>query len=166
MIAVKQAEPRPLEALRLPELLRLVCRHAGWAEPTSSPCGERFVVRCGCEPPDFLARLLEEALVEDEAEVVVRAEGGAPDYGDLPAGQVAVWSGFDGPCPLADELKRAAEPVGGRALLFAFERRDAAGRLLGVTWVAIPECEPAPQEAFRAAVLHCDGVGPAGGVRP
>ena len=50
----------------------------------------------------------------------------------------------------------------GRALLIAFERRDAAGRLLGVTWAAMPEGEPAPEGMLRAAVLRRDGVGLAG----
>jgi hypothetical protein len=39
-------------------------------------------------------------------------------------------------------------------LAFAVERRDARGRLLGVTWVAVPEEEPPPTGEFRAEVLR------------
>src|SRR5690242_20061065 len=77
--------PLVLEALRLPELYRRVCLHAGLPLPTA-PGGpvERFVVRCGDEPPTILAGLLEEALLEDRAEVTVLPAGGPPDYGSLP----------------------------------------------------------------------------------
>src|SRR5205823_1388332 len=58
------AEPTVLEALRLPELLRAVCLHAGLPLPPASESSARFVVRCGAEPPDFFARLLGEAFGE------------------------------------------------------------------------------------------------------
>ena len=53
--------------------------------------------------------------------------------------------------------------------LFAVERRDRAGRLLGVTWAALPEEEPPPWAPFRAAALRHDfppaseSIGPGGG---
>jgi hypothetical protein len=40
----------------------------------------------------------------------------------------------------------------GPSLLFSVERRDETGRLLGVTWAAVPEEEPPPQGRYRAAV--------------
>jgi hypothetical protein len=151
-----------MEALRLPRLCRQVCARAGLPLPPAPAAGERFVLRCGAEPPGLFAELLEEAFVEDEAEVVLWPEHGAPDYRSLPPGHVAVRAGFDSPCPAAGELRRAASPGGGRVLLFAVERRDAAGRLLGVTWAGVPEEEPPPQAPFRAAVLRV-GAGPAAG---
>src|SRR5690348_11800890 len=106
--------PLVLEALRLPELYRRVCLHAGLPLPTA-PGGpvERFVVRCGDEPPTILAGLLEEALLEDRAEVTVLPAGGPPDYGSLPAGGIAVRPGFEGPCPDEGALRRSASTGGG-----------------------------------------------------
>jgi hypothetical protein len=149
--------PHVLQALRLAELYRKVCAHAGLAVPP--PPGDadaRFVVRCGSEPPALFAALLEEALVEDEAEVLLWPAGASPGYGALPAGHVAVRPGFDAPCPVAEELRRALGPAGGQLLLFAVERRDGGGRLLGRTWAAVPEDEPGPRSDFRAAVLRQD----------
>ena len=80
-----------------------------------------------------------------------------PDFHHLPAGQVIVRPGFDAPCPVAGELTRAACPGGGPVLLFAVERRDAGGRLLEVTWAAVPEEEPGPQAPFKAAVARPGG---------
>ena len=153
--------PHVLEALRLPELYRKVCAHAGLAAPPpADDTGTRFVVRCGSEPPQLFAALLEEALVEDEAEVLLWSADDAPDLATLPAGHVAVRAGFDAPCPVVGELRRALGPAGGRLLLFAVERRDGRSRLLGRTWAAVPEDEPAPRSDFRAAVLRRDEPAP------
>ena len=139
---------------RLPGLYRRVFHYAGVPVPPEPASDERFVVRTGPEPPDLFAKLLEEALVEDEAEVAVWRAGGAPDYHALGDGGLAVRPGFETACPDADVLRRAVGPGG--AMLFAVERRDAGGRLLGVTWVAAPEGEPPPEARFRAAVLRLD----------
>src|SRR5438270_2245145 len=95
-----QATPQILEALRLPELYRLVCRHAGVPlSPIPAGCATRFVVRCGAEPPVLLAGLLEEAFLEDEAEVSIWPADTPPDYHALPPGHLAVRQGFEGACP-------------------------------------------------------------------
>jgi hypothetical protein len=152
-----QRTPEVLEALRLPELCREICRYAGLPLPTLPGAEGRFVVRCGVEPPDFFAMLLEEALVEDEAEVVVQA--GPLDLSHLGPCHIAVRPGFDTSCPAAEDLLGAAATAGPK-LFFAIERYDDSGRLLGITWAAVPEREPAPESPFRAAVLREDA--PAG----
>ncbi len=149
--------PTVLEALRLPELCREVCRYAGVPFASPPAVDDRFVVRSGQEAPDLLAKLLEEAFAEDEAEVLVFQGAERPDCGQLRPGQTIVQSGLDAPCPVADALRNAVRPQGGAVLLFAIERRDEVGRLLGVTWAALPEEEPAPQERFQAAVLRLEG---------
>src|SRR4051794_40207251 len=153
------------EALRLPELCRQVCAHAGLPLSPVPGAAGRFVLRCGAEPPGLFAELLEEAFVEDEAEVQVWPADGPADYHALPHGHVAVRPGFDSPCPAAEGLARAVSP-GGRVLLFAVERRDGDGRLLGLTWAAMPEEEPPPQAAFRVAILRLDLEGRARDARP
>jgi hypothetical protein len=156
-------EPSVLEAPRLPELLRAVCAFAGTpAAGTDSP-GGAVVVHTGEEPPGFLAKLLEEAVAEDGAAAAARPVASAAGDAQVPPGRVAVLAGFGSPCPDPDGLRRAAAPAGGRALLFALERHAAAGGgLLGVTWAALPEAEPAPQENFRPAVLR-EGMAAAAG---
>jgi hypothetical protein len=153
---VNRDGPVVLQDLRLPGLYRRVCRFAGIPLSPSAGRDERFVLRSGPEPPDILAKVLEEAVVEDEAEVVIWRPGEEPDYGALGSGGLAVRAGFDAPCPDPDGLCRAAAPGGGRVLVFAVERRDAGGRLAGVTWVAVPDEEPPPTAEFRAAVLRLD----------
>src|SRR5688572_827950 len=114
--------PTVLQDLRLPGLYRQICRYAGLPLSPSAGGVERFVLRSGPEPPDFLAKLLEEAIVEDEAEVVVWRTGDEPDYESLGPSGLAVREGFDTPCPDPDGLRRAAAPGGGRVSLFAVER--------------------------------------------
>ena len=120
--------------------------------PARATPDERFVLRSGAEPPDLLAKLLEEAFVDDEAEVPVWREGDAPDYRGLGPGGLAVRAGFESPCP---------DGLGGtrtRAVAGRWRSRSSGGRpdgrLLGVTWVAVPEDEPPPTGEFRAAVLR------------
>lgn len=146
-----------LTDLRLPGLYRQITRYAGLPVPPEPARGERFVVRSGTTPPTVLALLLEEVLVDDEAEVVVWQPADPPDYAGLGDGGVAVRPGFDAACPDPEGLRAAAGP--GPALVFAIERRAAEGWLLGVTWVALPEGEPPPEEGFRAAVLRADVTG-------
>jgi hypothetical protein len=153
----RRAAPVLLEAMRLPELYRRVCRHAGLPPAPAADTGERFVLRSGDEPPDLYGKLLEEAFVEDEAEVPVYRPDDPLDYRRLGPGHVAVRPGFDAPCPaVVADLRRAVRPEGGRVMVFTVERRDTEGRLLGVTWAAVPEEEPAPRAEFRAAVLRQD----------
>jgi CheY-like chemotaxis protein len=148
--------PQVVEARRLPELLRSICQLAGLTLPRRSDVTERFVVRCGADPPDFFARLLEEALAADGDEVTVLPSADAPGEDVPPPGRLAVQPGFSPPCPVGDELRRAASPGGGRTMDFAIERRGAAGQLLGVTWAAVPESESSPEAGLRAAVLRVD----------
>src|SRR5262245_15786557 len=144
-----------LEAARLQALCRGVCLYAGLPLPPATAPGERFIVRSGQERPDFLARLLTEAFIEDGIEVQASS---AEDLVDLLApgqAKVIVRPGFAAPCPVADELGQAIG-ASGPVVLFAVERVDQAGKLLGVTWAAVPEEEPAPQGRFRAAVWSCE----------
>jgi hypothetical protein len=144
-----------LEAVRLPELYREVCLHAGIPLPPAPPSADRFALRAGAEPTGLFAGLLEEALAEDGAEVVLGRDE-APDFAALGPGGVVVLPGTGPACPDPEALRQAACPGGGAALVFAIERRDAAGRLLGVTWAAVPEDEPPPETPFRAAVVRLD----------
>ena len=143
--------PDILEAVRLPALCRGVCLYAGLPLPPATS-SERFVARSGDEPPELLVRLLKEGLVEDGVEV----RTGIPGTDIMGPSRITVESGFGAPCPNAEELHRAVEGRGGPVLVFAVERRDEGGRLLGVTWAAVPEEEPPPQERFRAAVQSYD----------
>jgi len=145
-----RATPEVLEAPRLPELCRQVCLRSGMPVSPAAGPAERFVLRSGAEPPEFFAKLLEEAALDDEAEAAV----GEPDRLRPGPGQVAVQTGFDSPCPVDEELRRAVRSGSGRVMVFAIERRDTAGRLLGLTWVGLPEDEPLPEAPFRAAVLR------------
>jgi hypothetical protein len=146
--------PQTLDAVRLPELYRAVCRAAGIPLPSSSVPPERFVVRSGPEQPELYAKLLEEAFAEDEAEIAIEQPDSPVDLERLGPGAVMIRPGFDFPCPDAEALRQAVRPNGGDTLLFAVERRDAHGLLLGVTWAATPEDEPDAQSPYRAAYIH------------
>src|SRR5262245_58300127 len=114
--------PHVLEAARLPALYRLVCRYAGIPvslPPASTDC---FVLRSGAERADLFAKLLEEAFLEDEAEVTLYGPEGTPSE----PGRVVVQAGFDTPCPDPESLRRAVQSSGGPMQLFAIERRDAS----------------------------------------
>ena len=112
-----------LEAARLPELYRKVCVHAGVPLASAPGSAERFVFRCGIEPPELFPELLEEAFAEDAGEVPVCLGVGAVQAGNR-AMPIAVRPGYPSPCPNAEELRRAVAPAG-PVLLFAIERRDA-----------------------------------------
>ena len=60
--------------------------------------------------------------------------------------------GYESPCPLRDELQEVAG-LGG-VLVFAVERRDAGGRLIDVTWVALPDELPVQEVPLAAAVAR------------
>jgi hypothetical protein len=143
--------PDVLEASRLPALCRGVCLYAGLPLPPATAPGERFVVRTGSTTPGLLTALLAEAFVEDGIEV---EDWSGP--GPCATAKVAVRPGYGAPCPAPEELLAAVTPDGGSALLFAVERCDEAGRVLGVTWAAVSEEEPPPQGRFRAAVRSHD----------
>jgi hypothetical protein len=142
---------------RLPGLYRKVWAFAGIPAPLSHATPERFVVRSGAEPPALFAELLEEALVEDAAEVTVWQDGAVADYAALGDGGLAVQAGAGMACPFEPEMRAAAGP--GLALVFAVERRGADGRLLAVTWAAVPEGEPPPTAVLKAAVISVDSSG-------
>jgi hypothetical protein len=129
-----------------------VCLYAGLPLPPAKPSSTRFVVRSGAEPPELLVRLLEEGFYEDEIEVCADFSETASHNPVLGSSRVVVRPGHAAPCPDLEELRRAVVPGDGEVLVFAVEHHDAAGRLLSVTWAAVPEEEPAPQGCFRAAV--------------
>ncbi len=152
----ERATPTALEALRLPELYREICRFAGVPLPSPQVPPDRFVLRTGAEPPELFAKLLEDAFAEDEAEIAVDSAEGPIDLERLGPGAVVIRPGFDQPCPYTEALRQTVRPQGGPALLFAVERRDGQGRLLGLTWAVVPEEEPPPQAPFRAAVIRAE----------
>src|SRR5262245_28294724 len=105
--------PSVLQALRLPELYRAVCRFAGLAPNLPPGSGQRFTFRCGAESPQLYCKLLEEAFVEDGAEIVIFQPTDGRDCLKLPPGQVIVQPGFDAPCPDAETLRRVVQNEGG-----------------------------------------------------
>jgi hypothetical protein len=140
-----------LTAARLPELWRKVCAHAG-VMLTQVPVGpSRFVVRSGGESPELLAKLLEEALAEDGAEVVAIPGDDALADSVPTSGRVQVRGGYPFPCPLDAELRGVAEL--GDVIIFAVERWDAAGRLAQVTWAGMPDELPASEAPLAASVM-------------
>ena len=145
------APPDLLEAPRLPALCRGVCLYAGLPLPPAKPSPKRFVVRSGNEPPELLALLLEEGFWEDEIEVCTDSSAPAGDSAAVGPARVIVRPGHTAPCPDLEELRRAVAGDG-PVIVFAVEHHDERGRLLGVTWAAVPEEEPPPQACFRAAV--------------
>lgn len=148
--------PDILEVSRLPALCRGVCLYAGLPLPSATSSSERFVVRSGTEPPGLLARLLREGLADDGIDVHDDTADGESDPEVTGRARVLIRPGFAAPCPEAAILRKALAVGDGAVLLFAVERRNPAGRLLGVTWAAVPEEEPLPRERFRAAVRSCE----------
>ena len=148
--------PDLLEAPRLPALCRGVCLYAGLPLPPATSSSKRFVVRSGTEPPELLVRLLEEGLCEDEIEVCADLTAETSDIPATGLARVVVRPGHAAPCPDLEELRQAVAAGDGPVLVFAVEHHDETGRLLGVTWAAVPEEEPPPQGCFRAAVQSYD----------
>lgn len=143
------SSPDILEATRLPALCRGVCLYAGLPLPPATAPGQRFVVRSGNAPPELLVSLLQEGFVEDGIDVGLGAD--ALDAELAGPAKVTVQTNGDA-CPDADQLCRAVADVGSPVLVFCVERLNEDGRVLGVTWAAVPEEEPPPHERFRAAV--------------
>jgi hypothetical protein len=144
-----------LTAARLPELCRAICAHAGIPVLYGQTTADRFVVRSHDEDPELLTKLLEDAFAEDEAEFrVFRREEHIP-FLELRPGEIVVKAGPEASCPEGPRLREAAR--GGRAgeaLFFAVERRDAGGRVLGVTWAALAGEAGEPEQLLQAAVLR------------
>jgi hypothetical protein len=148
------AEPGRLERLTaasLPELCRRVCAYAGVA-PAS---GERYLVRTGRSDPGAVALLLAEALaLPREGPRVLESD---EDAATLNPGEVAVVAGTGTPCPAGANLLEVAVLLDvPDPLELELERRDAAGRLLGVTWVVLAAEAPVSELPLTAAVLRRD----------
>src|SRR5262249_19596206 len=85
--------PPPFEvltALRLPELCRLVCARAGIPVRYVPTTPDRFIVWSHGEDPELLAKLLEDAFAEDEAEFRLFRRGEALPFHELRPGEVVV----------------------------------------------------------------------------
>jgi hypothetical protein len=140
-----------LTASRLPDLYRLVCERAGL--PTAGPAAQdRFVVRCGPEPPALLAKLLEEVLPDAAPQVDVFHLADDFDLEGLAPGQVVVREGYALPAPIPQELWQSVR--GGRVLVFAVERYGPQNQLVSVVWAAVSEEPARGEEPLRAAVAH------------
>lgn len=152
--------PPPFEvltALRLPELCRLVCARAGIPVRYVPTTPDRFIVWSHGEDPELLAKLLEDAFAEDEAEFRLFRRGEALPFHELRPGEVVVQEGCESPCPEGARLREAVRGEGaGEALFFAVERRGGAGEALGVTWVALSGEPPSPEQPLKAAVMRKD----------
>jgi hypothetical protein len=146
-----------LTALRLPELCRQVCAHAGIPVRCGHATADRFVVWSHAEDPALLTKLLEDAFAEDEAEFRVFRRGEGLPFHELRPGEVVVKEGCESPCPEGPRLRQAVR--GGRsgeAVFFAVERRDAVGAALGITWAALAGEPAEPERPLQAAVLRKD----------
>jgi hypothetical protein len=141
-----------LTAPRLPDLFRQVFAYAGLPTHGTSNTSDRFIVRCGSEPPELLAKLLEEALPEDAPEIQTRRHDEPVDAGLLAPGEVVLQAGYALPAPIPEELWQAVR--GGRVLVLAIERRGDRGALLGVVWTALSDEPPTSNEPLRAAVAR------------
>jgi hypothetical protein len=139
-----------LTAPRLTDLYTQVCERAGLPTTTFEPTRDRFVVRCGSEPPALLAKLLQEALPEAAPEIAAYHLTDPFDLRELAPGQIVVREGFDMPAPIPEEAWQSVR--GGRVLVFAVERHGERGRLRSVVWVAVSEEPSLPEDPLRAAV--------------
>ena len=142
--------PEVLTAARLSDLCRLVLERAGILRDAGTPPADRFVVRSGPEPPELLAKLLQEALAEEAPEIPTLRADEELDCAALAAGAVVVQQGYRVPGPIPLDLWQSVR--GGRVLLFAVERRDANGAVLSALWAALSD-EPPEQEAPLKAVV-------------
>jgi hypothetical protein len=147
--------PEALTAARLPDLCRLVAERAG-IPLSGETTAERFIVRSGPEPPELLAKLLQEGLPEDAPEIPTFLEEEMLDPAALSPGAVVVQQGYRVPGPIPLDLWLSAR--GGRVVLFAVERRDAAGKVVSVLWAALSD-EPPDQEAPLKAVVAWEVLG-------
>lgn len=141
--------PEVLTAPRLSDLCRRVCERAGL--PTRGEAtADRFILRSGPEPPELLGKLLEEGLAADGSAMLTFRQDEEVDTAALAPGQIVVQEGYRVPGPLPLDLWQSVR--GGRVLLFAVERRTAAGALVSVLWAALSD-EPVSQEAPLKAVV-------------
>jgi hypothetical protein len=141
-----------LTAPHWPELCRQVCAYAGLPTQARQATTDRFIIRCGSEPPEMLAKLLEEALPEDAPEIQTRLATDTVDSRRLAPGEIVVQAGFALPAPISEELWQSVR--GGRVLVLAIERHGAQGALQGVVWTALSEEPHAGDEPLRAAVAR------------
>jgi hypothetical protein len=141
-----------LTASRLPDLYRLVCDRAGIPATFGQKISDRFVVRCGAEPPGLIAKLLQEALPEDAPEIPVFPLTQPFEPRDLGPGEIVVREGYALPPPIPQELWQNIRV--GRNLIFAIERHGEAGRLLSVVWAAVSEEPPRAEEPLKVAVAR------------
>jgi hypothetical protein len=141
--------PEALTASRLPDLCRLVLERAGIG-PAGAASGDRFIVRTGPEPPELLAKLLEEGLPDEAPEIPTFYEDEEVTVAAMAPGEVAVQQGYRVPGPIPLDLWQSVR--GGRVLLFAVERRSARGVVQSVLWAALSD-EPPDQEAPLKAVV-------------
>jgi hypothetical protein len=148
--------PEALTAARLSDLCRLVVERAGIPTSVGLATGDRFVVRSGPEPPELLAKLLQEGLAEDAPEIPTLLANEEVDPKVLASGTVVVQQGYRAPGPIPLDLWQSVR--GGRVLLFAVERRNAKGALVSVLWAALSD-EPPDQEAPLKAVVAWEMLG-------
>jgi hypothetical protein len=143
------SQPEALTAARLSDLCRLVLVRAG-IPGDGAPTEERFIVRSGPEPPELLAKLLEEALAEEAPEIPTFLADETVDAAALAPGEVVVQQGYRVPGPIPLDLWQSVR--GGRVLLFAVERRGKSGAVRSVLWAALSD-EPPDGEAPLKAVV-------------
>jgi hypothetical protein len=139
-----------LTAARLTDLCRLVCEIAGIHNRAGEAATDRFIVRSGPEPPELLAKLLQEGLAEGAPETATFRQDEDVDAAALAPGQVVVQEGYRVPGPIPVDLWQSVRR--GRVVLFAIERRAATGALVSVLWAALSD-EPDSQEAPLKAVI-------------
>jgi hypothetical protein len=150
MLTTTRHPDEVLRASRMNDLYRQVWAYAGLPARGTHPTADRFIVRSGPEPAEWLAKLLQEASAEDAPDVVPYEEGTDPDA--LPADRVVVREGFEEPCPIGQELEEVVSP--GEPVTFAVERHDPGGRLLDRTWVVLSEELPVQEVPLTAAVAR------------
>jgi hypothetical protein len=139
-----------LRAGRIADLCRQVWAYAGLPARNAAHTADRFVIRSGPEPAEWLAKLFQEAFTEDAPGVVPYEEGGDPH--GVPHDRVLVREGFDAPCPIGRELEEVASP--GQPVTFAVEHHGRGGRLLDRTWVVLSEELPLQEVPLTAAVAR------------
>jgi hypothetical protein len=139
-----------LTAARLSDLCRLVLERAGLTGNPGTTTTDRFVVRSGPEPPELLAKLLQEALPEDAPEIPTLLADEDLDAAALPPGAVVVQQGYRAPGPIPLDLWQSVR--GGRVVLFAIERRDAKGAVVSALWAALSDEQPEQEAPLKAVV--------------
>ncbi len=148
-------QPEALTALRLADLCRLVLERAG-ITADAGQTGDRFIVRSGPEPPELLAKLLQEGFAEGAPEIPTLLPDEEIDAAALAPGEVVVQQGYRVPGPIPVDLWQSVR--GGRVLLFAVERRGRTGAVRSVLWTALSD-EPVDREAPLKAVVAWEVLG-------